>query len=112
MRTKPLQKIMAEMTDRIAAVLEDELKANNQFISDWVQYPHSHSVSPQRNTIQLEQLAAPVWYPEQLPASHTIQTARKKHRQLLNELAIKNRKEREMKVEMKVRAREDDLVKQ
>ena len=43
MRTKKLQKVMANFTEQIALVLEEELRANQGLIQDWVAYPHSHS---------------------------------------------------------------------
>ena len=46
MRSKKLQKIMAEFTDRVSRVLEDEIRGNQTFIKDWISYPHSHSTSP------------------------------------------------------------------
>ena len=46
MRNKKLQKIMAEFTDRVGRVLEDEIRGNQTFIKDWISYPHRHSPSP------------------------------------------------------------------
>lgn len=51
MKSKKLQKLMAEMTDRVGQVLEDELHTNRNLIKDFISYPHSQSVSPQRNQI-------------------------------------------------------------
>lgn len=72
MRSKKLQKIMAEYTDSVAYVLEAELNSNLGLIEDWVKYPHSHSQSPARNTMKLSQLISPVWYPERPPVNQQI----------------------------------------
>ena len=53
MKSKKLQKIMSEFTDRVGSVLEDEMRGNLGLISSWISYPQSHSVSPVRNMATL-----------------------------------------------------------
>ena len=91
MRSKRLQKVMAEMTHRVAQLLDEELKSNKEVISDWLQYPHPQSVSPKRNYKQLEQMDSKVWYPEMLPPSCKNMTARDRQRNYLKELAEKKK---------------------
>ena len=92
MRNKKLQKIMAEFTDRVSRVLEDEIRGNQQLIKDWVSYPHSHNTSPDgRNQLQIEQLEHPVWYPDNPPSTQKYQTAHLKQRAHLNKLANENK---------------------
>ena len=42
---------MAEMTHKVAVILEEEMKYNRKLIGDWIKYPHSNSTSPTRNSI-------------------------------------------------------------
>ena len=53
MRSKKMQRIMADYTDQIAIVLETEIKGNIDLIKDWMKYPHSHSQSPKRDSKML-----------------------------------------------------------
>jgi hypothetical protein len=54
MRSKKLQKVMADYTDQVGHVLNEELRGNLKLVKDWVKYPHSQSVSPARNTMMLD----------------------------------------------------------
>ena len=49
MKSKKLQRVMADYTEKVAHILENELQGNNEIVKDWVSYPHSNSVSPQRD---------------------------------------------------------------
>ena len=53
MRSKKLQKVMADYVDAVAHCLEHELIGNTGLVRDWVGYPHSNSVSPTRNHLTL-----------------------------------------------------------
>ena len=55
---------MADYVDKVGDILENELRGNSEFVKDWVGYPHSHSTSPKRNTMQLNQLQYPIFYPD------------------------------------------------
>ena len=45
---------MADYTDQVGRVLNEELRGNLKLVGDWVKYPHSQSVSPARNTMILD----------------------------------------------------------
>ena len=98
MRSKRLQKIMAEMTHRVALLLDEEIKSNKELIADWLSYPHAKSKSPKANTRMLEQMDSRIYYPEMLPPSCKLNTARERQRQFLKDLA--NRKKEESKREI------------
>lgn len=110
MRSRRLQHIMADMTDRIAQVLNEEIKSNREFVSEWLRYPHSHSQSqsPQSNTnsmsltnsMQLSQCEGKVWYPEQLSVIYKQTTARDKHRQMIENISAKNKEKRRKQKEL------------
>lgn len=83
MRSKKLQRIMAEYNETISAVLDEELKGNTDLIKDWVKYPHRHSQSPKRNQIMLPDLENPVWFPEKAPMSQKLVNVYNKQKQHL-----------------------------
>ena len=57
MKSKKLQKVMVDYTDKVALVLDEEIRGGGELIKDWIKYPHSHSVSPDaRNALTLESL--------------------------------------------------------
>ena len=61
---------MSDYVEKVSYILENELRQNTEFVKDWVGYPHSHSTSPKRNTMQLDQLQYPIFYPD-VKAYHT-----------------------------------------
>ena len=63
---------MGDFTDKIALVLEKEFNNQNGFVGDWIKYPHSHSMDA-RNSLQLEQLQHPVYYPDRAHISPNVQ---------------------------------------
>ena len=65
---------MANFTEQVALVLEEEIRVNNKLMQDWIAHPHSQSTSPQRNTLKLNEVTSPVWYPERPPISHAMKT--------------------------------------
>ena len=88
MRSKKLQTIFSDFTDKVARVLEDEMKENMGLISAYVKYPHgvanrSKSISPSRK-------AAPMFYPEAPPPSNYQKSLYNKNKEHLRKLSEQN----------------------
>ena len=79
MRSKKLQGVFSNFTEKIASVLEDELTGNTELISAYVKYPHkpkSKSKSPGQPISNLESVSnrdakspfsSRMYYPEKPP---------------------------------------------
>ena len=107
MKSKKLQRVMADYTEKVAQILENEMQGNTEIVKDWVSYPHSNSLSPQRDQMMLEELRSPIWYPERPSKVPHVQTAFNQTKQHLRKLAVKNQKRKEEQLEKIIKEQED-----
>ena len=108
MKSKKLQRVMADYTEKVAQILENEMRGNTEIVKDWVSYPHSNSVSPQRDSLQIDDLRSPIWYPERETKQSHVKTAFNKSKQHLRKLAVKNQKRKEEQLEKIIKDQEDE----
>ena len=66
---------MAEFTDQVARILEEELSKSLRPAKEKHKFPQSTCISPQKDPVTLQQKSIPMSYPKKPTVVHNVVTA-------------------------------------